>query len=135
MLIKFILAIIVLTVLISKPILLLVAVAVGIILLVLSGPGTFTRIISQQWPDTVPNDIESEEDLSRDFKEYDTPEEIYAREVESKMKPGYKDDPKWKGYDDKIKAHNEWIRTNSAADGTMEDNLDPSLEELTSEVV
>jgi len=135
MLIKFILAIIVLTVLISKPILLLVAVAVGIILLVLSGPGTFTRIISQQWPDTVPNDIESEEDLSRDFKEYDTPEEIYAREVESKMKPGYKDDPKWKGYDDKIKAHNEWIRTKSDTNSTMEDSLGPSLEELTSEVV
>ena len=133
MIIKFILAIIVLTVLISKPVLLFVAVAIGIILLVLSKPGTFTRLVNRQWP--VPNDIESEEDLSRDFKEYDTPEEIYAREVESKMKPGYKDDPKWKEHNVKIKAHNEWIRTNSAADGTMEDNLDPSLEELTSEVV
>ena len=133
MFIKFILAIIVLTVLISKPVLLFVAVAVGIILLVLSKPGTFTRLVNRQWP--VPSDVEPEENLSRDVKEYPTTEEVYAREVESKMKPGYKDDPKWKEHDVKVKAHNEWIRTKSAANGMMEDSLEPSLEELTSEVV
>ena len=133
MIIKFILAIIVLTVLISKPVLLFVAVAVGIILLVLSKLGTFTRLVNRQWP--VPSDVEPEENLSRDVKEYPTTEEVYAREVESKMKPGYKDDPKWKEQGIKIKAHNEWIRTKSDADGTMEGDLEPSLEELTSEVV
>ena len=133
MLTRFILAVIVLTVLISKPVLLFVAVAVGIILLVLSKPGTFTRLVNRQWP--VPSDVEPEENLSRDVKEYPTTEEVYAREVESKMKPGYKDDPKWKEHNVKIKVHNEWIRSESDANGMMEDNLEPSLEELTSEVV
>jgi len=135
MLIRFILAIIVLTVLISKPILLLVSLVVAITLLILNGPGSFTRIINQYWPEPAEKDIEPEEDLSRDFKEYPTAKEVYAKEVESKLKPGYKDDPKWKEQSDKVKAHNEWVRSNSDVDGMMKDNLDPSLEELTNEVV
>ena len=135
MLTRFILAVVVLFVIIYKPFLIVIAGVAYLTWLFLKHPNCFSLLPTHLTMPPGEEDIESEEDSSRDFKEYPTPEEVYAKEVEAKMKPGYKDDPKWKGYDDKIKAHNEWIRTKSDTNSTMEDSLGPSLEELTSEVV
>ena len=135
MLTRFILAVIVLFVIIYKPFLIVIAGVAYLTWLFLKHPNCFSLLPTHLTMPPGEEDIESEEDLSRGIKERPTTEEVYAREVESKMKPGYKDDPKWKEHDVKVKAHNEWIRTKSDADGTMEGDLEPSLEELTSEVV
>lgn len=131
MIIKFILVVVGLTIVICNPILLFLAAGFGLAWLLFKRPNLFPSLPSYL---TTPGreSNEPEENLSR---EYPTTEEIYAKEVESKLKPGYKDDPKWKDLNDKIKAHNEWVRTRSDADGLIEDDPTPSLEELTNEVV
>ena len=43
------------------------------------------------------------------------------------MKPGYKDDPKWKEYDKKVRKQNEWIH--------RKDEEEDLLEKLTNQVV
>jgi hypothetical protein len=58
---------------------------------------------------------------------YPTAEEVYAKEVEAKMKPDYKDDPKWQELAKKSKAHN----AKQSGMAVQEDRL----EALTNEVI
>ena len=100
--IKLILVVVVLTIIMCNPFLLFLGAAVGIVWLLLKQPNSFS------WPPThlaMPSEGEdngAESNLSRRKKEYPTPEEVYAREVEAKMKPGYKDDPKWQELSKKV---------------------------------
>ena len=60
-------------------------------------------------------------------KEHPTAEEVYAKQVDSLIKPGYKDDPRWKELAEKVRKHN-----------AHQDKLsrqEKRLEELTNEVV
>ena len=70
---------------------------------------------------------DQEDDLFRGKKVYPTAEEVYTKEVDSLLKPGYKDDPKWQELNKKVRRHN--ARTEKT---TKEDER---LEELTNEVI
>lgn len=68
-----------------------------------------------------------EAELSQEKKEYPTAEEVYAKEVDSLLKPGFKDDPKWQELNKKVRKHN-----------AHQDELarqESYLEELTNEVI
>lgn len=125
MLIKFILAVVALTIIICNPILLFLCAGFAIAWVVLKRPDLFTKLPSYL---TTPGEggNEPEEDLSLG-KEYPTPEEIYTREVESKMKPGYKDDPKWQELTKKIGKHVE--------EAQRKEEREMYLEDLTNKVV
>jgi hypothetical protein len=118
---KFILVVVVLTIIMCKPFLLFLCAAVGLAWLLFTHPNSLTWLPAHL---TTP---EPKEEKSVPKKERPTVEEIYAREVEAKMKPGYKDDPKWKALDAKVRAHN----AKQAGIDIKEDKL----EALTNEVI
>lgn len=117
---RLILVVVVLTIIMCNPFLLFLGAAVGLAWLLFTRPNSFTWLGDKAVK-------EPEEKRSVPKKEYPTVEEIYAREVESRMKPGYKDDPKWKALNKKVRAHND----KRAEIDVQEDKL----EELTNEVI
>lgn len=124
--IKFILVVVCLTVIISKPILLFLFAGFGLAWLLLKQPNCFTNLAnSLATPGEGVN--EPEEDLSLGKKEYPNVEEIYAREVEEAMKPGYKDDPEWQKVSKKI--------CKQVAKNTEKEEAEQRLEDLTNEII
>lgn len=123
--IKFILVVVCLTVIISKPILLFLFAGFGLAWLLLKQPNCFTALPAFL---TTPGEgvNEPEEDLSLE-KEYPNVEEIYAREVEKAMKPGYKDDPEWQKVSKKI--------CKQVAKNTEKEEAEQRLEDLTNEII
>ena len=123
--IKFILVVVGLIVIIYNPILLFLCAGFGIAWLILKRPDSFTKLASHL---VAPGEgsNEPEEDLSLG-KEYPTPEEVYSKEVEKSMKPGYKDDPEWQKLTKKIGKHVE--------EAQKKEEAAVRLEELTDEVI
>lgn len=118
---KFILIVISLIIIMTKPFLIVLAGVAFLAWLFLKRPNSFLSLPAHL---TTP---EPEEEKSVPKKEYPTVEEIYAREVEAKMKPGYKDDPKWQALQKKVRVHNARM----AGMAVQEDRL----EKLTNEVI
>ena len=117
---KFILIVISLIIIMTKPFLIVLAGMALLAWLFLKRPDSFSWLSDKAVK-------EPEKEISMPKKEYPTVEEIYAREVEAKMKPGYKDDPKWQALNKKVLAHN----ARQAGMAVQEDRL----EELTNEVI
>jgi len=118
---RLILVVVVLTIIMINPFLIVLAGVAYLTWLFLKRPNSFTSLPAYL---TTP---EPKKEKSVPKKEYPTVEEIYAREVEAKMKPGYKDDPKWQALSKKVRAHN----ARQAGIAVQEDRL----EDLTNEVV
>ena len=106
---KFILIIIGLYVIISKPFLILIGGAAYLTWLSLKKPNRFARLPSHLTMPPGELKIEQEDDLSQEKKEYPTAEEVYSKEVKAKLKPGYKDDPKWQELTKKVRKHNAYL--------------------------
>ena len=119
--IKFILVVVVLTIIMCKPILLFLFAGFGLAWLLFTRPKNFLSLPAYL---TTP---EPKKEKSVPKKEYPTAEEVYAKEVEAKMKPNYKDDPKWKELNKKVRAHN------AKMDGIV--IQEDRLETLTNEVI
>lgn len=117
---RLILVVVVLTIIMIKPFVLFLAAAVGLAWLLFTRPNSFSGLLDKAVK-------EPKKERSVPKKEYPTAEEVYAKEVEAKMKPGYQDDPKWKELNKKVKAHN----AKQAGMAVQEDRL----EELTNEVI
>lgn len=123
--IKFILVVVCLTIIISKPILLFLFAGFGLARLLFKRPDFFTNLANYlKGPGEGVN--EPEEDLSLG-KEYPTAEEVYAKEVEGMTKPGYKDDPEWQRLTKKIRKH--------VAENTEKEEAEQRLEDLTDKVI
>lgn len=97
---KFILIVLGLFIILYYPVLIVIVGVALLTWLFLKRPNSFLSLPTHL---TTP---EPKEEKSVPKKEHATVEEIYAREVEAKMKPGYKDDPKWQALSKKVLAHN-----------------------------
>ena len=125
--VKFILVVISLYIIISKPIIIVVAGTAYLTWLFLKKPNCFIHLPAYLTTPMKEEGSELENNLPPRKKEYPTAEEVYAKQVDNLMKPGYKNDPKWKEMAEKSRKHN-----------AHQDELsrrEERLEELTNEII
>jgi hypothetical protein len=121
MLIKFILAIVVLTIIISKPILLFLCAGFGLAWLLLKRPNLFASLLDKAVK-------EPKKERSMPKKDFVTYEERQEKEMSKiKFKDPDKTDPKWQALNKKVRDHNAKMSGMAVKENR--------LEALTSEVV